>query len=100
MSDTDWSKKLDLNRTTITTDFVNRMESCMRDAETAAADLKEVVAQAAEQEFTKRDIEAMKKIARLRLKDQIGRAREQLDALRRIGAAVQCDLFDFDGAAD
>ena len=96
MSDTDWSKKRDLNRTTITTDFVNRMESCMRDAETAAADLKEVVAQAAEQEFTKRDIEAMKKIARLRLKDQIGRAREQLDALRRIGAAVQCDLFDFD----
>lgn len=100
MSDTDWTKKLDLNRTTVTTDFVNRMETCMRDAEAAAADLKEVVAQAAEQEFTKRDIEAMKKIARLRLKDQIGRAREQLDALRRIGAAVQCDLFSLEDAAD
>ena len=43
--------------------------------------------------------EAMKKIARLRLKDQVGRAREQIDALRRIGAAVQCDLFDFDATA-
>ena len=99
MSDTDWTKKLDLNRTTITKDFVARLETCMRDAETAAADLKEVVAQAAEAEFTKRDIEAMKKIARLRLKDQVGRAREQIDALRRIGAAVQCDLFTLEDDA-
>jgi uncharacterized protein (UPF0335 family) len=90
---TDWTKRLDLNRTTITTDFVKRMEECMRQQEAAAADLKELTAQAAEQEFTKRDIEAMKRIARLRLKDQVGRAREQIDALRRIGDAVQCDLF-------
>ena len=93
MSDTDWTKKLDLNRTAITADFVARMEACMRQQQTAADDLKEVVAQANEAEFSKRDIEAMKKIARLRLKDQIGRAREQLDALRRIGDAVQIDLF-------
>lgn len=73
MSDTDWTKKLDLNRTTVTTNFVARMEECMRAQQTASDDLKEVVAQAAEQEFSKRDIEAMKKIARLRLKDQIGR---------------------------
>jgi uncharacterized protein (UPF0335 family) len=94
MSDTDWTKKLDLNRTTITTDFVNRFEAVMRDQQTAADDLKEIAAQAAEQEFTKRDIEAMKKLAKMRLKDQIGRAREQIDALRRIGAAIQIDLFD------
>jgi len=94
MSNTDWTKKLDLNRTTITTDFVNRFEAVMRDQQTAADDLKEIAAQAAEQEFTKRDIEAMKKLAKMRLKDQIGRAREQIDALRRIGAAIQIDLFD------
>lgn len=94
MSETDWTKKLDLNRTTITTDFVNRFEAVMRDQQTAADDLKEIAAQASEQEFTKRDIEAMKKIAKMRLKDQIGRAREQIDALRRVGAAVQIDLFD------
>lgn len=94
MSDTDWTKKLDLNRTTITTDFVNRFEAVMRDQQTAADDLKEIAAQASEQEFSKRDIEAMKKIAKMRLKDQIGRAQEQIDALRRIGAAVQIDLFE------
>jgi uncharacterized protein (UPF0335 family) len=94
MSDTDWTKKLDLNRATVTTDFVSRFEAVMRDQQTAAVDLKEIAAQAAEQEFSKRDIEAMKKIAKMRLKDQIGRAREQIDALRRIGAAVQIDLFD------
>jgi uncharacterized protein (UPF0335 family) len=90
---TDWTKKLDLNRTTVTTDFVSRFEAVMRDQQTAADDLKEIAAQAAEQEFSKRDIEAMKKIAKMRLKDQVGRAREQIDALRRIGAAVQIDLF-------
>ena len=99
MSDTDWSKKLDLNRTTITTNFVDRMEEVMRQQEAAANDLKEITAQASEAEFSKRDIEAMKKIAKLRMKDQLGRAREQLGALRRIGAAVQIDLFS-DGDDD
>lgn len=96
MSDTDWTKKLDLNRTTITTNFVDRFEEVMRQQEAAANDLKEITADASEQEFSKRDIEAMKKIAKFRLKDQIGRAREQISALRRIGAAVQCDLFSLD----
>lgn len=98
MSDTDWSKKLDLNRTTITSDFVARFEAVMREQQTAADDLKEIAAQAAEQEFSKRDIEAMKKFAKMRLKDQVGRAREQIDALRRIGGAVQIDLFDASAA--
>ena len=93
MADTDWTKKLDLNRTTITTNFVDRFEEALRVQETAANDLKEIANDAVEQEFSKRDVEAMKKIARFRLKDQVGRAREQIDALRRIGAAVQCDLF-------
>lgn len=94
----DWVGDLDLNRTTITKSLVDRMEECLRAQENAAADLKEVLADANEHEFSKRDIEAMKKIARLRLKDQMGRAREQLEALDRIGKAVNCDLFDW--AAD
>lgn len=95
----DWSTTLDLNRTTTTKNFVDRIEECMRAQENAAADLKEVLNDANEQEFTKRDIEAMKKIARLRLKDQMGRAREQLEALDRIGKAVNCDLFDWAAGA-
>ncbi len=93
----DWVGALDLNRTTITKSLVDRMEECMRQQEQAGTDLKEVLADANEHEFSKRDVEAMKKIARLRLKDQIGRAREQLEALDRIGKAISVDLFDWAG---
>lgn len=95
----DWTKDLDLNRTTITKSLVDRMEECMRVQEGAANDLKEVLADANEHEFSKRDIEAMKKLARLRLKDQIGRAREQLEALDRVGKAIALDLFDWSNNA-
>lgn len=91
----DWSATLDLDRRTITRSFVDRMEECMRAAEAAADDLKELVAQAKEAEFGPRDIQAMKKIAKMRLKDQRGAAREQLEALNRIGKAVAFDLFDW-----
>lgn len=91
----DWSATLDLDRRTATRNFVDRMEECMRAAEAAADDLKEVLAQAKEAEFGPRDIAAMKKIAKLRLKDQGGRAREQLEALSRVGKAVAFDLFDW-----
>lgn len=93
----DWTKTLDLDRTTITREFVNRMENCMRQAQDAQEDLKQVIADAKEAEFKPRDVEAMKKIARLRLKDQKGRAQEQLEALERIGKAVEFDLFDWAG---
>ncbi len=95
-----WTEALDLNRTTATKSFVDRLEECMRQQQTAADDLKEVVADAKEAEFSVRDIEAMKKIAKLRLKDQLGRAREQLDALERVGKAVGFDLFDWSDSRD
>jgi hypothetical protein len=62
----------------------------------AADDLKQVCADAVEQEFGPHDIKAMKKIARIRLKDQQSDARDQLEALERIGRAVQFELFDWD----
>jgi uncharacterized protein (UPF0335 family) len=96
----DWASALDLDRKTITKSFVDRMEECMRAQQTAADDLKEVIADAKEAEFSPRDVEAMKKIAKLRLKDQRGRAQEQLEALQRIGRAVGFDLFDWADAED
>ena len=93
----DWTKTLDLDRTAITREFVNRMENCMRQSQDAQDDLKQVIADAKGAEFKPRDVEAMKKIARLRLKDQKGRAQEQLEALERIGKAVEFDLFDWAG---
>lgn len=90
-----WSKTLDLDRKTLTSNFVNRMETCLRTIEEAQDDLKEICAEANEAEYSKRDVQAMKKIAQLRLKDQIGRAKEQLDALQRVSRACGLDLFDW-----
>lgn len=94
----DFAKMFDLDRTTLTKSMVDRMETCMRDMETARGDLKEVIEQAKEAEFGKRDIEAMKKIAKLRLDDKKGAAQEQLAALERVGKAVGFDLFDWASA--
>lgn len=94
----DFAKMFDLDRTTLTKSMVDRMERCLRDAESARDDLKEVVAECNNAEFGKRDIEAMKKIAKLRLQDKKGAAQEQLEALERIGKAVGFDLFDWASA--
>lgn len=83
----------DLDRSTLTQSMVTRMEEAMKMAQAASDDLKEIIAECKEQEFPARDIAAMKRIARLRLKDQINVAREQLEALDRIGKLVQFDLF-------
>jgi uncharacterized protein (UPF0335 family) len=92
----DFNKMFDLNRSTATKDFVTRMEECMRQQQVAADDLKQVVADATEAEFGPKDIRAMKRIAKWRLRDQLASAKEELEALERIGRAVQFDLFDWD----
>lgn len=96
----DFAKMFDLDRTTLTKSMVNDMERCLRDAATARDKLKEVLASAKEAEFSPRDIEAMKKIAKLRLDDKKARAQEQLEALDRVGKAVGFDLFDWAAARD
>ena len=95
----DLEKMFDLNRSQLTRDLVNQFEDAMRRQETAADDIKEITATAKEQEYGPRDIEAMKKIAKLRLKDKGGAAREQLESLSRIGKTVGFDLFDWAGVA-
>ena len=56
---------------------------------------KQFCATAKENAFSPRDVTAMKRIARMRLKDQGGRAKEELEALHRIGHAVGFDLFSW-----
>ncbi len=94
----DFAKMFDLNRSTLTKSYVDQMERCLRDAATARDELKEIAATAKEAEFSPRDIQAMKKIAKLRLDDKKGAAQEQLEALERIGKAVGFDLFDWSAA--
>lgn len=93
----DFTKMLDLNRTQLTRDMVDRLQDAMTRQQIAAEDIRVIVASAIEQEFSKRDIGAMKQIAKLRLNDKKSEAREKLEALERIGKAVDFDLFDFAG---
>lgn len=91
----DWTKTLDLNRTKLTCDMVDRFFDAMTRQQIAAEDIKVITLSAIEAEFSKRDIGAMKTIAKLKLKDQKSRAQEKLEALERISKIVQFDLFDF-----
>lgn len=89
----DLNEIFDLDRKKLTKKIVDRMEQCMREADAARDDLKEIIAECNEAGFKRRDIEAMKKIAKLRKDDKGGAAREQLEALERIGSIVGFDLF-------
>lgn len=93
----DFAKMLDLNRSTLIRTMVDQMEQALRDIDGAQEDLKQLVAAAKQHEFSPRDVAAMKQIAKLRLKDQGGAAKEKLEALERIGKAVGFDLFDWGG---
>lgn len=95
----DIAAKLGLGSTQAIRDYVDRMEHCMRSAQAAADDLKGVEADAKEIGFKPNDIAAMKKFAKLRLKDQLGKAREQLWSLKKVSEAAQDDLFDFEDDA-
>jgi hypothetical protein len=91
-----------VDRSTLIRDFKpapskdgDEMEGRMREVENAQAALKEIAEAAARQEFPPRDVAAMKKIARLRLKDQKAAAQQELEALGRIGKAADFDVLDF-----
>ena len=92
----DFERMLDLDRSTLIRDFVDEMEGRMREIESTQAALKDIVAAAARQEFPPRDVAAMKKIARLRLKGQKAAAQQELEALGRIGKAADFDVLDFE----
>lgn len=94
----DFTKMLDLNRTQLTRDMVDRLQDAMTRQQIAAEDIRVIVASAIEQEFSKRDIGAMKTIAKLRLNDKKSEAREKLEALERISRTVGMDLFDWSAA--
>jgi uncharacterized protein (UPF0335 family) len=95
----DLHKMFDLDRKTLIKSMVDRMEQALREQDAARDDLKEIVSECREAEFGPRDIAAMKKIAKLRKDDKGGDAKEQLEALQRIGNAVGFDLFDWAATA-
>jgi len=91
----DWTKTLDLNRTTLTRDMVDRYYDAMQRQQVAAEDIKIITAAAKEQEYKPVDIAAMKTLARLKMTGKEAEAREKFDALERAAQAVGMDLFSW-----
>lgn len=91
----DLDEVFDISRKKLTKNMVDRMEQSMREADAARDDLKAILAECREANFGPRDIEAMKKIAKLRKDDKGGAAKEQLAALEKIAGIVGFDLFDW-----
>jgi hypothetical protein len=94
----DFDQMFDLNRSTVIKNYVSELEERFRAIEVAQGDLKAIAEAAKEHEFSPKEVLAMKRIARLRLKDKGPEAKQELAALERIGKAVDFDLFDFAGA--
>lgn len=99
-SNSNLSEIFDLDRKGLTKQLVDNMEHCLRERDAASEDLRQIVASAKEAQFSRRDIEAMKTIAKLRMKDQKGAAQEKLEALQRVGNAVGFDLFGWASAQE
>ncbi len=91
----DWTKTLDLNRTTLTRDMVERYIDAMQRQQVAAEDIKIITASAKEAEYKPKEIAAMKDVAKLRMSGKEADAKEKLEALERIAAAVGMDLFSW-----
>src|SRR3546814_5488289 len=89
----DLNEVFDLDRKKLTRKIVDQMEQAMRDIDAAREDLKAITASAKEASFGPRDVKAMQRIAKLRKDDKGGAAKEELEALERIGEAVGFSLF-------
>jgi hypothetical protein len=91
----DLEEMFDVDRKRLIRQMVDNFEQALREIQSAQDDVKSYVVACREQQFSPRDIAAMKEIASLRLKDQGGAAKEKLEALNRIGKTVGYDLFDW-----
>ena len=89
----DFAKMMDLNRTTLTRDMVERYYDAMMRQQVAAEDIKVITAAAKEAEYRPVDIAAMKTVARLKMTGKQAEAKEKLEAMERVAAAVGLDLF-------
>jgi hypothetical protein len=93
-SSTIFDARIDASRSDRVKAFVERMYEILRGIEAGQIDLKAVAVECEQRGFKKREIAAMRKIAKLSLDDKISQARDSLDALRRISSEAGVDLFD------
>ena len=89
------SETFDLNGEKKIASYCARFEDLFRQREAVMADLKQLADDAGEDMLTKREIEAVKKIAKWRVDGKLGAAQELFAAMRRVAKAVKVDLFSW-----
>lgn len=89
------SEMFDLNGEKKIASYVSRFEQLYQARDAVTADLKQLADDAREDMLTKREVEAVKKIAKWRNDDKLGAAQELFTAMRRVAKSVKVDLFDW-----
>lgn len=84
---------MDEERAGLTRAFVYKFETVLKDQRDAADDLRMLAEEALEAKFSKREVAAMRKIARIKMKNDRLKAAYDNHALEEIGRAVGCDVF-------
>lgn len=92
--DTELHTIFDLDRSRETGRVVDQFERAIQDVEAAQEDVKQIAASAKQSGFSQHEVAAMKRVARLRLKDKGPETKKQLAALERVSRAANFDLFD------
>lgn len=75
--------------------YVARFEELFRVRQSVNADLKQLADDAVDDMLKKREVEAIKKIAKWRCDDKLGAAQELFIAMSRVARATKIDLFSW-----
>lgn len=89
----DLSKMFDLSGDKKIAEYVQKFEELYRMLDAAKSDIKQLTDDAAQDFLTKKEIAAVKKVAKWRLDDKMGAAQETFGAIRRVSDAIKADLF-------
>jgi uncharacterized protein (UPF0335 family) len=86
---------LPIDRQGLTKSFVERLADCIITAKVAADDMKMVLDEAKGEDYSARELAAMKTVAKLKADGKEAQAKAKLAALDKVSRAVGMDLFDW-----
>lgn len=90
----DLAKVFDLDGNGRIKSYCERFEELFRQSHAVREDLKTLVSEATiEGMLSKKEVDAIKKIAKWRYDEKLQAAKEMFEALERVSHAVQADLF-------
>ena len=86
---------LPIDRQGLTKSFVERLADCIITAKVAADDMKMVLDEAKGEDYSARELAAMKTVAKLKADGKEAQAKAKLAALDKVSRAVGMSLFDW-----